>query len=44
MHLDKSLYDTEDEDAKKFEDAISKLAGFAKNKIKYEDFTSIDKY
>ena len=44
MHIEKSLQDPEDEDAKRFEEAISKLVGYAKNKIKFEDFTSVDKY
>ncbi|CDW88143.1 UNKNOWN [Stylonychia lemnae] len=43
MSLDKTLNDSEDEDAKRFEEAITKLLSFAKNKIKYEDFTSVDK-
>ena len=44
MHLEKYLDDPEDEDAKRFEEALSKLVNFAKNKIKFEDFTSVDKY
>lgn len=43
MHIDKKLNDPLDEDALKFEEAILKLVSFAKNKIKYSDFTRMDK-
>lgn len=39
MHMDQRLQDPIDEDAQRFEEAILKLVSFAKNKIKYEDFT-----
>ena len=30
-------------DSKKFEDTLMKLVGFAKSKVKYEDFSAVDK-
>eukprot|EP00347_Sterkiella_histriomuscorum_P005736 403355465 len=44
MYMDQKLEDSLDEDAKRFEEAIVKLVSFAKNKIKYSDFTQSDKY
>eukprot|EP00347_Sterkiella_histriomuscorum_P004558 403360006 len=44
MYMDQKLEDPLDEDAKRFEEAIVKLVSFAKNKIKYSDFTQSDKY
>ena len=32
-----------DPESQKFEESIIKLVGFAKNKVKYDEFTSTDK-
>lgn len=42
MHLDYNNPNVDN--SQRFEDAMLKLVSFAKNKIKYHDFTAADKY
>jgi hypothetical protein len=37
-------YDDETKEAREFEESILKLVNFAKGRIKYEEFTAIDKF
>lgn len=43
MSVDRKLLNENEEEAQKFEETIIKLIGYAKNKVKYEEFNTIDK-